>query len=66
MGAQRVSEASAVGLWRRIDLAERSLCLRINRGCHLARVRSLFVVASRLGDRVFWYALMASLALIGR
>jgi undecaprenyl-diphosphatase len=60
-----VADASAVGLWRRIDLAERSLCLRINRGCHRARVRSLFVVASRLGDGVFWYALMASLALIG-
>lgn len=60
-----MADASAVRLWRRIDLAERSLCLRINRGCHRARVRSLFVVASRLGDGVFWYALMASLALIG-
>jgi undecaprenyl-diphosphatase len=60
-----VADASAVGLWRRIDLAERSLCLRINRGCHRARVRSLFTVASRLGDGVFWYALMASLALVG-
>jgi hypothetical protein len=61
-----VSEASAVELWRRIDLAEQSLCLRINRGCHRVRVRSLFVIASRLGYGVFWYAPMASLALIGR
>lgn len=60
-----MADVSAVGLWRRIDLAERSLCLRINRGCHRARLRSLFTVASRLGDGVFWYALMASLALIG-
>ena len=60
-----MADASAVGLWRRIDLAERSLCLRINRGCHRAPVRSLFAVASRLGDGVVWYALMASLALIG-
>lgn len=60
-----MADASAVGLWRRIDLAERSLCLRINRGCHRARVRSLFMVASRLGDGVVWYALMACLALLG-
>lgn len=60
-----MADASAVGLWRRIDHAERSLCLRINQGCHRARVRSLFVVASRLGDGVLWYALMASLALVG-
>ena len=60
-----MAEATAIRLWRRIDDAERSLCLRINRGCHRIRVRMLFRVASRLGDGALWYALMVSLALLG-
>lgn len=56
---------TTVRLWRRIDHAERALCLRINRGCHRDSVRDVFAVASRLGDGSFWYALMASLALAG-
>jgi len=53
------------GLWERIDRAERGLCLRANRTCHRRVVRSCFAVVSRLGDGVFWYALMATLALFG-
>lgn len=52
-------------LWQRMDRAERSLCLRINRGCHRSAVRSFFVAASRLGDGIVWYALMAALAVTG-
>jgi undecaprenyl-diphosphatase len=51
------------GLWERIDRAERGLCLRANRTCHRRIVRSCFAVVSRLGDGVFWYALMAAIAL---
>ncbi len=50
-------------LWERIDRAERGLCLRANRTCHRRIVRSYFAVVSRLGDGVFWYALMAAIAL---
>ena len=52
-------------LWQRVDRAEQALCLRINRGCHRTSLRRFFVVASRLGDGIAWYALMASLAVAG-
>lgn len=52
-------------LWQRVDHAERALCLHINRGCHRVSLRRFFVVASRLGDGIAWYALMASLAVAG-
>lgn len=52
-------------LWQRMDRAERSLCLRINRGCRRDVVRGFFVVASRLGDGYAWYALIAVLAVTG-
>jgi undecaprenyl-diphosphatase len=56
---------ATVRLWQRVDRAERALCLRINRGCHRARMRGFFVAVSRLGDGLLWYALMASLAVAG-
>jgi undecaprenyl-diphosphatase len=62
---RRMNGTTTLRLWRRIDLAERALCLRINRGCHRDSVRAVFAMASRLGDGVLWYALMASLALAG-
>jgi undecaprenyl-diphosphatase len=49
-------------LWERIDRAERGLCLRANRTCQWRFVRSCFAVVSRVGDGVFWYALMAAIA----
>jgi undecaprenyl-diphosphatase len=52
-------------IWQRMDRAERSLCLRINRGCRRTAVRAFFVAASRLGDGIVWYALIAALAITG-
>jgi len=49
---------------RRCDVAELDWCLKINRWARNAGVRRLFAVVSRLGDGVFWYALMILLPLI--
>jgi undecaprenyl-diphosphatase len=46
------------GLFSRIDMLEHAWCVRLNRGCSLPSVRTLFAVISRLGDGVFWYAVM--------
>lgn len=44
---------------------EHRLCLTANRwGTHRA-ISTCFAVVSRLGDGVFWYGLMATLALLG-
>jgi undecaprenyl-diphosphatase len=51
----------ATALLRRCDLAELHWCLRINRWARHAGVRRLFAAVSRLGDGVFWYALMLML-----
>lgn len=51
-------------VFRRIDALETGWCLRLNRGCRKDAVRQAFAVVSRLGDGVFWYALMAVLPLI--
>lgn len=59
----RMANAGTIRLWQRVDRAERALCLRINRGCHRPDLRAVFVVASRLGDGIAWYALMAGIAL---
>jgi undecaprenyl-diphosphatase len=51
--------------WQRIEIGsgERRLCLAMNRwGARRALIR-LFRLVSRLGDGVFWYALMLMLAL---
>jgi undecaprenyl-diphosphatase len=50
-------------VWERIDRAERALCLRANRSCRRETVRACFAIVSRLGDGIFWYALMAAIAL---
>jgi len=52
-------------LWQRMDRAERAVCLRVNLGCRRSLARAFFVAASRLGDGLVWYALIASLALTG-
>lgn len=46
-------------------LAERGLCLAMNRWAARRAWVRLFRLASRLGDGVFWYALMAALAAFG-
>ena len=40
-----------------------ALCVLCNRQSRIRPVRALFRLASRLGDGVFWYALMAALPL---
>jgi len=47
----------------RCDVLERNLCLAINRSSRRRAVRLFFAGVSRLGDGVFWYVLMATLAL---
>lgn len=49
----------------RLDTAELAVCLRFNSAVRRVRILRLFRVASRLGDGVLWYSLMAALALLG-
>lgn len=56
----RIIEALA---W--LDQAELALCRRFNRVVRRARLVKVFQVASRLGDGVLWYTLMAVMALAG-
>jgi len=53
--------------WQRLEAgsAERRLCLAMNRWGARHALRRFFGVISRLGDGVFWYALMAVLATFG-
>jgi undecaprenyl-diphosphatase len=51
-------------LFRRIDSLELGLCLYLNRSSRRRAVNMLFSVVSRLGDGVFWYALMLVLPLL--
>lgn len=53
----RISEALA---W--LDQAELAICRRFNRVVRLAGLVKVFKVASRLGDGVLWYTLIAVLA----
>lgn len=48
----------------RLELAEVRFCLRANRSCERPLTLMVFAAASRLGDGVFWYGLMAVLPLI--
>ena len=47
----------------RVDAAEYGICRRINRAASIRSVRGLFGIASRLGDGIFWYALLLALPL---
>lgn len=58
---------NASALFLRADQAERRLCLIANAAARRRALRALFRAVSRLGDGVFWYALMASMPLwLGR
>ena len=48
-----------------LPAVEMPLCLALNRWGARSLVHGFFATNSRLGDGVFWYALMASLALAG-
>lgn len=50
---------------RILDSADVSLCAVFNRFSRSHPVRSLFRTASRLGDGIIWYSLMALLPVIG-
>lgn len=50
--------------WHRINQADLALCLRMNQLSHISGWRNTFRLVSRLGDGVFWYALMLVLPLI--
>jgi undecaprenyl-diphosphatase len=48
----------------RMEWLEYRLCVRINRSSRREAVRLFFKAVSRLGDGVFWYSLMAALAVV--
>ena len=50
-------------LFNYMDQRELALCLLVNRTCQRRTIHGFFKVASRLGDGVFWYILMAILPL---
>jgi undecaprenyl-diphosphatase len=56
--------ASLSALFARIDAAEYGLCRRLNRAASHIALRNTFRVASRLGDGVIWYAMLALLPLL--
>jgi undecaprenyl-diphosphatase len=56
--------ARITGMFGHIDALEHAWCLRLNRACSRNPVRQLFACVSRLGDGVFWYALLLMLPLI--
>jgi undecaprenyl-diphosphatase len=53
--------ANLSGLFARIDAAEYGVCRRLNRGASHVGLRNTYRVASRLGDGVIWYAMLALL-----
>jgi undecaprenyl-diphosphatase len=52
-------------LRRRLRANEAAWCLRANALCGRTATRRFFSLISRLGDGVFWYGLMAGLAMLG-
>jgi undecaprenyl-diphosphatase len=53
------ADVRADGIFRRVDAFEYAWCLRLNRRCQERRlVRDVFAAVSRLGDGIFWYALI--------
>jgi undecaprenyl-diphosphatase len=54
----------ATAILRRCDAAELDWCLRINRWARHTGVRRMFTVVSRLGDGIFWYALILLLPVV--
>jgi undecaprenyl-diphosphatase len=54
-----------LGVWfARVDAAEYRICRRLNQGAALPVPRRIFQIASRLGDGIIWYVLMAALPLV--
>lgn len=55
---------SRTNVWQRISAADGRLCLLLNRLSHRQLPVLLFRFISRIGDGIFWYALMAVLPLL--
>lgn len=53
--------SAVAGLFQRVDQAERRMCVLANGVARRSMLRGAFRVASRLGDGVFWYALIGSM-----
>lgn len=50
--------------WRRISAFDAALCVACNRASHYRPICASFRTVSRIGDGVFWYALMAVLPVV--
>lgn len=57
-----MSGAQASMVFRHLDRVELRLCQPFNRACRRRWVQELFAAVSRLGNGIFWYALMLFLA----
>jgi len=51
-------------VWQRISAVDDGLCLLVNRASHRRALAALFRFISRIGDGIFWYALMLVLPLL--
>jgi undecaprenyl-diphosphatase len=58
---------SSLRLWLNVEKfsGESQLCLRCNRWAARRAIARFFGIVSRLGDGVFWYALIVAIALFG-
>lgn len=54
-----MGQTKEIFIFRYMDGVELSLCLLLNRLCERRRIERLFAAVSRLGNGLFWYALMA-------
>jgi len=59
-----MASISSAELFRRFDAAEQRLCVSFNRWSHRNSIRIFFAAISRLGNGVFWYALILSLPVV--
>ena len=59
-----MSASRAEALFRRVDAAESEWCRRLNRGCDAPIFGEACRVASRLGNGIFWYTLLALMPLL--
>lgn len=51
---------------QRIENWDQTLTLRINRASHIAWIRSMFAIISKLGDGIFWYTLITAIMLLDK
>jgi undecaprenyl-diphosphatase len=59
-----MSASRGARLFDRVDAYEERLCRSLNRGLERRALRELFVLASRLGDGVFWYLLVLLIPIV--